>query len=355
MSDVNPSTSTTDEDFLDLVEQAEELIGFEQVWSGQLLYTSVELGVIDLLGQEPTPATEVADTLDLHDDNCYRFLRALAHFDILEEDKDRRFSLTPVGELFQSNHSSMVRQDLLVERSTEWVVPMQHLGDVVRDGPPNGFVREFGCELFDYLEENPDFGEVFNAHMTSLSQKETRLVLEALDSYDFSEFAHVCDVGGGHGHLLCHLLDAHPHLEGTVLELPSVIAEEERLWAQKVGVGDRCTYEVGDMFEEVPEADAHFMKYILHDWEDGDCIQILSNIHDAAPSDGRLFIVEAVVPGPETSHFAKQLDMTMMVHLGGKERTKAEYATLLERADWTLHETWVPDEGPLSILEAVKT
>lgn len=214
MSDGNQSTSRTDEEFLDLVEQAEELIGFEQVWSGQLLYAGVELGVIDLLGQEPVLATEVADKLDLHDDNCYRLLRALAHFDVLEEDDDRRFSLTPVGELFQPDHPSMVRQDLLLERSPEWVLPMQHLGDVVRDGTPNGFVREFGCELFDYLEENPEFGDVFNTHMTSLSQNETHLVLEVLDSYDFSEFSHICDVGGGHGHLLCHLLDAHPHLEG---------------------------------------------------------------------------------------------------------------------------------------------
>ena len=271
---------------------------------------------------------------------------------MLAETEDRRFALTPVGAVFGSDHPSMLRQDLLVERSPEWMVPMQHLGDIVRDGGPTGFVREFGCELFDYLDANPAFGDVFNAHMTSLSQDETQLVLEALDTYDFSAFSRVCDIGGGHGHLLCHLLDAQPHLVGTVLERPTVIAEEDRLWAPKVGVEDRCTYEAGDMFEAVPAADAYFMKSIFHDWADEECRRILSTIHEAAPADGRLFVIEAVVPGPSESHIAKRLDMTMMVHAGGRERTESEYAPLFEKSGWTLVETWAPAEGPGSVLEA---
>jgi len=97
------------------------------------------------------------------------------------------------------------------------------------------------------------------------------------------------------------------------------------------------------------------MKAILHDWADEDCIQILSTIHGAAPADGRLFIVEAVIPGPNESHFAKRLDMTMMVHAGGRERTTSEYSALLETSGWTLVDTWVPPEGPLSVLEARPT
>lgn len=58
------------------------------------------------------------------------------------------------------------------------------------------------------------------------------------------------------------------------------------------------------------------------------------------------------MPGPGESHFAKRLDMTMMVHVGGRERTEAEYADLLERGGWELTERWTPPEGPLSVLEA---
>jgi hypothetical protein len=49
-------------------------------------------------------------------------------------------------------------------------------------------------------------------------------------------------VGGGHGYTLCSLLVKYPHLQGTLLELPSVIANKALLWADKMGVGDRCTF-----------------------------------------------------------------------------------------------------------------
>ena len=119
--------------------------------------------------------------------------------------------------------------------------------------------------------------------MSSYSRIHTTLVLEALEHYDFSRISHLCDVGGGHGYTLCSLLVKYPHLRGTVLELPSAIAKQELLWADKMGVGDRCTFVPGDMFRDVPMADAYMMKYIIHDWNDEECRQILSIIHRAAP------------------------------------------------------------------------
>ena len=337
-----------------LINEAIDLVGTEQLWSGQLLYASVRLSILERLDDEPTPASEVADELDLHPDRCYRLLRALSHFGVLDEDHDQRFTLTPVGELFLPNHPNSVRNDLLIDHSPEWIRPKLHLADIVREGRPNGFVREFGAEFFDYLEETPDFGKVFNEHMTARSRRETELVLDALDEYDFSEMIHICDIGGGHGHLMSYLLEAQSHLEGTVLELPSVLVEEDKLWAPKLDLADRCTYEAGDMFESVPTADAYLMKSILHDWDDEKCIRLLSNAAEASPPDGRLFVVELLVPGPERPHISKRLDMTMMVFLDGRERTEQEYETLLGRAGWALEETWTSEDGPLSVLEAVR-
>jgi O-methyltransferase domain len=102
---------------------------------------------------------------------------------------------------------------------------------------------------------------------------------------------------------LCGLLVKYPHLRGTALELPSVIAKPELLWADKMGVGDRCTYVPGDMFREVPPADAYMVKRILHGWSDSECVQILSTMHRAAPQHGRVWIMEGVVPGPDTPLF----------------------------------------------------
>ena len=62
----------------------------------------------------------------------------------------------------------------------------------------------------------------------------------------------ICDVGGGHGRLICALLKAQPHLTGLVLDLPEVFNDRSKLWATKLGLENRCTYVVGGMFKQVP-------------------------------------------------------------------------------------------------------
>jgi hypothetical protein len=127
------------------------------------------------------------------------------------------------------------------------------------EGQQNAFVWEFGQHNFEYAVQHPSYGAVFNEAMSSYSSMDNALVLEALEPYDFSRISHLCDVGGGHGSTLCSLLVKYPHLQGTVLELPSVVENTELLWADKMGVGDRCIYVPGDMFREVPPADAYIM------------------------------------------------------------------------------------------------
>lgn len=345
----------SDSDRLDaLVEEANGLIGTRQEWSGRILYTAVELGVLEILDGDPTPAADVASELDLDVDSTYRLLRAMDHFDVVVEGGDRDFSLTPVGELFLADHPRSVRQDLLFNRSPEWTAAMLHLSDVVEEGGPSGFVREFGCEFFEYVDANPEFGDVYHALIEYASRNHPEQILDALEEYDFSGISHVCDVGGGSGRLLCHLLEAHPHLHGTVLERPRVVAERDRHCASRLAVEDRCAYVAGDMFAEVPVADAYLLKWILHNFDDEACHRLLSTVHEAAPHDGRLFVVETVVPGPGTDQSAKRRDVTMMVQVGGRERTRDAYATMLDRTGWRLVETWEPEEGPLSVLEAEK-
>lgn len=336
------------------IEKAEELIGTDALWRGQILYAGAELGVFNLLDADPTAASEIASELDLDRDRTYRLLRAMSHFGVLEEDDERRFALTPVGELFEADHPHSVQSDLLFNRSPAWVRSMLHLPAVVSEGGPSGFVREFGVGFFEYAASNPAFAGLYNELMEFASRDHPDLFLKALEGYDLSRFSVVCDVGGGRGHFLCHLLKANPNIEGVVFDQPSVVAEHDERWASKLGVANRCQYVGGDMFEGVPYADCHILKWILHNWNDGDCVGILSTIHDASPADSRLLILETVVPGPSTSHHAKRLDVTMMTQVGGRERTEKEYSTLLDRSGWVLERTWDPKEGLLHVMEAVK-
>jgi hypothetical protein len=144
------------------------------------------------------------------------------------------------------------------------------------------------------------------------------------------------------------------HLRGTVLELPSVIEKKELLWANKLHLGDRCSYVGGDMFESVPAADVYMMKMIIHDWNDEECVRILRNIARAASPGARLFIVEHVIPDPDTNHFAKLFDMHMMCWGTGRERTIEEYIALLERGGWKYVHTWFPQSRIMGAVEGVE-
>jgi hypothetical protein len=186
--------------------------------------------------------------------------------------------------------------------------------------------------------------------MTVTADDLSRLPPLSDDSYE----PYFCDVGGGHGHTLCSLLVKYPHLQGTVLERPSVIADPALLRADNMGVGGRCTYVPGDMCQEVPRADAYLMKRILHDWNDGECRQILATMHRAAPQQGRASIIEEAVPGPDTPHFSKLFGIHMLIWGTGLERTQEEYAAPSAWAGWTCRQTWYPAPKMLGVVEGVK-
>jgi len=329
--------------------EARELV--EGLWSGRVLHAVVRVGLFDRLDEEPTAAETLAADLQLDPDATYRLLRALSYFGVLAEDDSRQFALTPVGQFFRADHPKSVRPWLMLFQSPEWVTALTHLPDILREGEPDGFVREYDRDIFDYMTDAPEFARAFNEFMTAMSHRQTDTLLGVLAEYDVSQFDRVCDVGGGHGYLLCRLLQQYPELEGIVFDRPSVVAEETE-WPRKLGVTDRCTYVGGDMFQSVPEADTYVLKWVLHDWSDEACMDVLSTVREAAPADARLFVLEAVVPGPEQPHFSKKLDVAMLAHMGGRERTRAEYAALLDRAGWTLADQWGPPEGPMHVLEA---
>ncbi len=323
-------------------------------WRSQITYTGVKLGVFDALGQVGMDAVLLAKELRVDPALSYRLLRALASLGLLTEEAGRRFSLTPAGEFLRADHPETLRGITLLEEGPEHYAIWKHLCDMIRDGRQNGFVREFGHMAFEHATRSREYAQVFDYAMSSYSSTETAWVLEALSGHDFSKISHLCDVGGGHGHLLCSLLVRHERMRGTVLERAEVIQDESRLWARKMKVADRCAYVSGDMFATVPSADAYILKHIVHDWNDEECMLIFAAIRRVASTDARLFIAEYIVPGPETLHFAKLFDIHMLCWGTGRERTSEEYEALLNQAGWKYVDTFLPSSGAMGVVEGIK-
>jgi len=304
-------------------------------WRSQILFAGTELGVFDRLDKRTAKTTkDLAAELDADPTLLYRLLKAQAAIGLLEEDSSRGFVLTDEGELLRSDHPRSLKPMVRLEEGPQHYALWKHLPAMVRDGKQNAFIREFGRMAFDHARENHDYAERFKQAMTSYSAVQSSLVLEALCGYDFSGIRTICDVAGGHGHLMCALLLANPGLRGIVLDLPEVVEDVHELWARKLGLEQRCQYVAGDMFKAVPKDDAYSLKMILHDWNDSECIKILSNIRRASAGPARVFIVEHIVSEPDVPHFSKLFDIHMMCWGTGRERTEAEYTHLLEQAGW---------------------
>jgi hypothetical protein len=170
-------------------------------------------------------------------------------------------------------------------------------------------------------------------------------------AYDFTPYATIVDVGGGEGRLLSAILHAAPNARGVLFDLPEVVKDAPKV-LQSLGVSSRCETVGGSFFESVPTGgNLYLMKAIIHDWDDEDAEKILATVRRAMERDSPLLLYEAVVPGPNKKHFAKYLDVEMIVMAGGRERTLEEYAALLGRAGFQLTRI-IPTAGPTSVIES---
>jgi hypothetical protein len=314
----------------------------------QAISVAAELGVADLLIDGPQTVAALAAATHTHERSLYRLLRTLASVGVFTETDPKVFSLTPLAELLRADAPGGLR-DMAIFMGAEWHWRVYgNMAYSVRTGR-SAWGQTHGVEVFDYFAQNPEHGQIFNRAMTSFSRQAVPVVVEA---YDFSGIRRLVDIAGGHGLLLSGVLKANPGVQGVLFDLPHVIEGAGHL-LEKEGVADRVELATGDFFSEVPAgADAYMMKHIIHDWDDERALTILRNIRRAIHDDGRLLIVEAVIPAGNEPHFGKIMDMEMLVSPCGIERTEEDFRELLSEAGFKLNRV-VPTRSPLSIVEAV--
>ncbi|WP_370512208.1 methyltransferase [Skermania sp. ID1734] len=260
---------------------------------------------------------------------------------------DGRFALNAMADPLRSDAAVSLRALARFIGSPEHREHWSHVTSAVRTGR-DVLPAVRGTSFFGYTEQNPVFGAVFDAAMTSLSEMSIDPVLAA---YDFSNFDTIVDVGGGHGRFLSGILGHSPGARGILFDLPAVVAGASTELA-KAGVADRCTVIEGSFFDTVPTGgDAYVMKLILHDWADDKAVEILRNIALAAPRESRLLLIEAVIPEDNSPHVGKLIDIEMLTCIGGRERTAAEFRQLLRRGGFDLVRI-ASTASPISIVEA---
>jgi hypothetical protein len=317
-------------------------------WISRIIYVAAKLDLADRLAETPKSAEELAGPTATHAPSLYRLMRTLASLGVFTEDHSHRFSLTPLGQALRSKAPGSARATILTIASDWWVQGFQQLTYSLETGK-SGFEKMLGMPLFDWLARNPDQASLFSETMVGVHGREPPAVAAA---YDFSRFGTIVDVGGATGNLLTTILAAHPGSRGVLFDLQHVVRDAPAMIRAR-GLEGRVTIEAGSFFERVPPgADLYLLSHIIHDWTEAQCITILGHCRSAMEPDGRLLLIEMVLPSENTPHPGKLLDMMMLVGPGGQERTEAEYGSLLDKAGFQLTKV-VPTESAVSIVEAV--
>jgi precorrin-6B methylase 2 len=220
----------------------------------------------------------------------------------------------------------------------------------VRTGE-SAFKHVYGEPVFQWALKHPKETAIFQEAMTSISTVAAQAVV---NTYDFSKAKTIVDVGGGHGFLLSSVLRANPNARGILFDMPEVVDGAKHTIAGN-GLDGRCEIVGGDFFRAVPSgADVYMLKHIIHDWSDEDSTKILSHCAAGLAPNGRVLIIEAVLPPAGVPAFGKIIDLEMLVMTdGGRERTEGEYGALLSRAGLKLSRV-IPTQSPVAIVEATK-
>jgi hypothetical protein len=210
------------------------------------------------------------------------------------------------------------------------------------------FEKALGSGSFDYYATHPEAGTNFNETMAQATAADATV----LDDYDFSEVQTIVDVAGGRGALLRTLLQRFPHLRGILLEVRAVV-QQAKAALQASGVEDRCDCVIGDIFQAVPKGgDVYILKRIIHDWGDAEAVAILKNCRRAMDRNGRLLIIEPIVPQGSGPDFAKLFDIVMMT-IGGEDRTKDHHENLLAQAGFAIRRFLSRESSRSQCIEAV--
>ncbi|KAG6916944.1 hypothetical protein DXG01_004631 [Tephrocybe rancida] len=258
--------------------------------------------------------------------------------------------------------------------------------------------------MFQYFEgatpEGAKTGARFGIGMSGWNEAtQAAAVLRDFPWGRFPPDTSVCDVGGGVGYVAMSLIKAYPNLQLKLQDLPDRIHQAEtRVWPKEFPTAidqKRIEFKAMDFFVDSPieGCDVYYLKNIIHNWPDNECITILRNIRAVLKPSGRVLIrrilfhhtieigilkccmcslddyilqhahrtgdvsgpgfVEA--PEPLLPNYGEgrirqyNLDVCLMVLLNSRERTLEEFISMAAKADLEFVKLW--DAGELGVAE----
>jgi hypothetical protein len=304
------------------------------------LHAVADLGVADALGDTPQSATSLAAVTAAEPGALDRVLRLLALYGVFEY-TDGAVAHTPTSRMLRQDHPQSMRSVVRMFGLPGFWAAVGELGSAIKTGEPSAN-RALPGGIWGYLAQSPDASRIFGEAMTAKAHGQ---VAGVVDTYDFSGFDIIADIGGGRGHLIQAILAVTPTAAGVLFDQPHVVKEAAAV------ASDRLELVGGDFFNDpLPVADAYILMEVIHDWDDDASRKILRAVRRAAGAHAKLLLIEALLPDSPVPNWPTTLDIVMLT-IGGRQRTVEEYAELLRQSGFAMTRVIDTPSG-ISIIEA---
>jgi hypothetical protein len=304
------------------------------------LHAVADLGVADAVGDTPQPAASLAAATGADAGALDRVLRLLALYGIFEY-RDGAVAHTSGSRMLRQDHPHSMRSLVRMFGLPGFWTAVGELGSTIRTGEPSANHALRGG-IWGYLKDNPEASRIFGEAMTAKAQGHIAAIVQ---TYDFSRFNVIADIGGGRGHLIQAIIAATPAASGVLFDQPHVIDEAAAVKS------DRLRVVGGDFFTDpLPQADAYILMEVIHDWDDDASRKILRAIRRAAREDATLLLIEALLRNESSPNWPTTLDIVMLA-IGGRQRTLEEYSALLRESGFALTRE-IDTHAGIAVLEA---
>ena len=314
------------------------------LWLSRALWAACRLQVADAIDEQPASAEEIAARVGADPAMLRRLLNALTAAGIFTCDAEGLYTHGEVSRVLRTDHPGSQRAFVESVFGGEHYAAWGALETSLRDGR-TAFDLHFGMPVFDYFGMHPEAALLFSQAMTASTRS---LEAALLGAHRLPAFELAVDIGGSRGTLLAGLLQQQPRARGILFDLPEIVEA-----VRPTLTGTRIESVAGNFFESVPAGgDLYLLKFILHDWTDDQCAEILGNLRRAIRAGGRVAVFENVLPERVEPHPGYLMDLNMMVMTGGRERTAVEFRAMLHQAGFRM-ESVTPTPTMLSIVEAV--
>ncbi|WVZ62435.1 hypothetical protein U9M48_012189, partial [Paspalum notatum var. saurae] len=215
------------------------------------------------------------------------------------------------------------------QHMAEWLQEEDGAAAVSAERTP--FMMAHGAGFYDVVRRDAAFAVCFDEAMGSDSRFVAEIVVRDFGAV-FAGLTSLVDVGGNNGTTARAIAEAFPHVKCSVLELPHVV--------DTMPADGKVEFVAGDMMEFIPPADAVLLKFVLHNWSDEDCIQILKRSREAISTrepKGKVVIIDIVLGSQSKKALEAQLlmDLCMMLVLEGIQRTEETWHKIFLDAGFT--------------------